>query len=411
MPGNSDAPPFALMTEVSRVGQTGVAMFDRGAGNVNSSSTEYFEDVIDELNGRGSGNPRDLQNDIDAVFGVGNVTLSLGPDDLLTMAVINPLDTLEIIPSPDNTAFGYIAAGHGAAITINAPDNWTRGTIRNKHLGITFTPLLGAPVTAVIPRSAYQSQSMIHMLRERGLLLDADDNHVADNVEALDQALHAVEKIHWGITDDGHVYSAWDTTTGIGDLTWVNTALRDYLGFTGADTYTNYLSASTGFTVRVVVATHPCSGVLVPTRAWESLQPWYNETTRTLELTDGDVVSSHVGNADGWLLSFWLDAQADDRVLWRNWQERFLQYVPLGGRVNLYQQHGDPRRAQATFGAGVTSANAPVYTVLDTPEKDGERGRLRLLRDPRDSKLRNVRPEKLLRRRVRTRMMLRTRIN
>jgi len=416
VPGNTDAPPFALLTEWDMRSFAGQSLFDRGAAAVVAASTYYYEDALSLLNGRGSEGTRDLGSDISASVGVaiGTITATVNADDRLEITSTDVLSSFAVSPGADNAFFGFDVAGQAGGPTITAAGEWTRGTRQNRHLSITYTPGIGAPVGPFFaPSIPYSAQGIVNMLRPRdnaAAVNDSDNLHFADCIEVLDNATHATDVIRWGLSDTGRTFASWDASAGLGDVVWISTTFRDRLGFTGAEVPLNVLSP-TGASVRVLLSTFPAAGVLVPTRPLVRLLERREEVTRTLRLTDGDVASNASGASTGWDLSFFLDGPADSRDLHRHWLEQWLPYAQLGGHCSIYQQWGDPRRAVSTRASTHSTSNTPAYSLLSTPEQDGERGRLRCRRDPSDASRRQVQWPGVLRRRVPTSLVLSDRVD
>ena len=384
MPSLNDSPLFAMLTEVDRRASTGVNLFNRGGANTVLSSTQFFGDELDELNGRGRRPGQTAQDYIDAQFGPGNITIDFDPNDNLSLTAV--VGTVSVAARADNAAFGFSTAGHGAAGFINAPNNWQRGNIFNAQMSITHS-IAG---TFDFPGVPYAVHSIPYLFRERGVIGDLDDNHATDCIEDLDQAING-GRCAWGISADGQVWSAYDPATHA-NIVWVaaGNAVSDYLGFTRSGTApeapVDILPGAGAVTaVRVLTATFPCAGVLTPTRQWVDLTNRSLASAQGLRLTDGSVASSRTATHRAWQLRYYVDGPADERDLAYHFIEQWLPLCTPGERMTIYQQWVEPRRAITNrASARQLFTNSPEYTTLYTPERDGRQGRLLLYRDPAD---------------------------
>lgn len=384
MPSLNDSPDFAMLVEVDRRANTGAILFNRGLGDTVLSSTQFFDDQIAELNGRGRRPGQTADDYLVAAFGGGAVTLTLNAQDRWVLAA-GFGTTVAIAARADNDVFGFSNFGHAAAASITAPNEWRRGNVFNAQMSITYSV---GPVTADFPGVPYAVHSPIYLLRERGVIADADDTNATDCIEDLDQSANG-GRIAWGIDDTAHVWTAYDGGAGIGAVLWnaAGAEVRAYLGFVTTELVTT-VAATAGSAVGVVsvlTAAYECAGVLRPTRPYVSLVDRDLASARGMRLTDGAVASSRTATHRGWILRYHVDGPADSRDESLQFIEQWLPFCTPGERMTLYQDWGDPRRTITDRASVHTVAGGPpIYTLLNTPERDGKQGRRILYRDPAD---------------------------
>jgi hypothetical protein len=383
MPTLNDVPRFALLTEVDRRTLNGENLFSRDGGISHVvGAADYFEDELHELMGFGRLTGQDSQALLDAAFGAGNVVMELTEADRFRLYCPNPADTVAITAGAGNATFGFDAAGHGAANSITATTEWSRGNVFNHHIEITYSV---GPVVADWPGLPYAVHSAYMLLRERGAVGDNDDNNAADCIEALDQALYG-SRISWGMDAECVPWTSFDIFAFIAQPTWSSTAFRDYLGFTGAEASVpyNYVGGGGGLAIEVLHATYPCAGCVSPSRPRTDLNDRSLTTARGSRLTNGEVSAVWVATHRGYSLRYFLDGPADAVPVSRHFVEHWLPYCEPGGRLALYQNWSEPRRSTSDRNATHTTGNDPAYDVYETPEDDGRQGRLLLYRDPAD---------------------------
>ncbi len=385
MPSLNDAPLFAMLTEVDRRAHVSTALFNRGGGPITVlSTTQFFGDELDELNGRGRRTGETAAAYMTAQYGA-NVVITHTEDDRLMLTAT--VGTIAVAARADNAVFGFSTAGHAAAVSILAPDQWQRGNVFNAQMSLTHN-VLGVREYPGVP---YAVHSIPYLFRERGVIGDLDDNHATDCIEDLDQVLNG-NRVAWGISADGCVWSAYDPLTHA-NITWAAAGddVSDYLGFTRSATAPEapvdiFPGAGAVTAIRVLTATFQCAGVLTPTRQWVDLTNRSLATSQGLVLTNGAVASSRVATHRAWQLRYFVDGPADERDQSAQFINQWLPYCTPGERMTIYQQWVEPRRAIHNRGSSrIFLSNDPEYTTLYTPERDGRQGRLLLYRDPSDT--------------------------
>ena len=145
---------------------------------------------------------------------------------------------------------------------------------------------------------------------------------------------------------------------------WVDTAFRDWLGFTGLETAV--LDASGDWTL---TSTRPCTGVLCPSRPAESINPTVSVLGNGAALRDGSTASVALGHRLSWEVSAWLDGPLDRYDLARHFVQAFAPLAVPGWPCELYQDFGDCRRTGWT-------AHGDAYGLAFNVEREGYRGRI-----------------------------------
>ena len=407
MPGDNPGPRIWIAAEVDlRDAKTAVPLFTRGGGAdvTIADAPDYVDDVTDILNGRGSHSTRTMSADHAATWaGAGTVVWGLDAND--RVYIESDTEDFVIEAHANNTTWGFTAAevplvGGGAPFRQTATADWVRGVVDDKP--ITVTP--AAAGASTIPSIDARGQSVIHMMRGRGAIADADDINPSNSIEVRDNAQYGTaHNIRWRLDPDGFVECSWPTSAIIFDPDWgasaAAVAFRNYLGFTGDE------SSTTSGNLKVFRATYPCAGVLAPTRAYVSVNHAVDQTANAVQLTSGACASNLIASIAGGTVRFYLDGPQDAYSdgaaadLHEHWLRSVLPHLPPGGAFELYQDAGDPRRA---IRSRAVNAAQSAYTVLSTSELNGDVGRLRLYRSPSDSPGRKVDWAGALRRRVDT---------
>jgi len=379
VPHNDPHPLIALFAEFDGRPWSGVSVFNRGAGATvlgpfTAGTTQgIYGDLVDLVNGRGSEAGRSIQAlAVSEWTGAGTFTITLTADDRLHFQ--SSVETFEILGGAGASMLGIASTGTGViaagAPGYTAPNEWTRGNFPN--LPVSVFPGVGIPFLLFPDANFYQSIAI--MLRELGIVADADDSHATDNIQTLDNTANdpVARSIQWGLTDAGYVYWSAPALAGIAAPTWTDTAFRDALGFSGAEV----IDTATYPGLSFMAADHrPRAYALHPTRPVERQTRTVAHMATAARRMDGAWSSNLAGHFPGWAVEFYLDGPADSRDLHRGYLEAFLETVRHGARVTLYQDLGETRRA-------LPPPNAGDYSELYTPELNGYRGRLLLRLDP-----------------------------
>lgn len=114
-----------------------------------------------------------------------------------------------------------------------------------------------------------------------------------------------------------------------------------------------------------LTATHPCPGVLVPTRPFTSIargEVWRGDAH---ELTDGSSSVAYMATREQWQVEAWLDGPGSRRDLEAHFLRRVKPWLYPGARVSVYQDWGDTRRAVSSWPWPASGAYHRDYTTQD----------------------------------------------
>ena len=375
MPLNNPAPQFALLTEYDMRAYSGVEAFDRSGGSAVSLQTYgstgvgdgIFEDLMFFLNRRTSPADQMWQGQADSVNTFGTSwTITINEDDKVT--VTSDVDfEIRSTGTVDALGFGSVAVGAtlvGSDYVAIAPNDWTRGSLDLADVTYRVDEVGGA-ATFNFPSVNIHMQDVTVGMRNKSTVNDADGFTTLPSLEELDRAANTGYFITWFIDDSGRVNCSY--VSGAGDISWSSTEIRDLLGFTGDET-------PTGTTHKLLTATYKASGVLIPSRPYQSHHLRGENVAQARRLIGGGYVSNHIGTYVTSVLRFDLDALLDSSDDYRHFTDRWVPLCSPGERVNFYQGWGDSRRALPS--ASVNSSQ-PAYDTLYTSEDNGEYGRVR----------------------------------
>ena len=371
MPLNNPAPNFGLLTSWDMRGYTGSTAFSRGATNISlpsySAGEGIYDDVIFFLNGRISSSSVNADAHIAIVktFGA-DWAISINSSDRVEISSDTEFE-ITSAGSIDGLGFGSLTVASvlvGSDYVATAPHDWARGVSVLSDMSYTIDEVGGAGTFNLLSTLSPDVQDLSTWVRATGSG-DADDFGLS-SLQELDNTAMGSTDITWLITDDGHTQCHYRTS--LGALTWVNTALRNQLGFTGDES-----PIVDGLTERLT-STHKCDGVLIPSRPYQSHHLSVEQISQSRRKIGGGFVANHIGTYITSQLSFDLDALLDAVDDYRHFTNRFLPLVSEGERINFYQSWGDSRRALIT--ADVNTSQ-PAYDSLYTSEHNGAYGRLR----------------------------------
>mgnify|MGYP007012439394 CR=1 FL=1 len=374
MPLNNPAPNFGLLTSWDVRGYSGTQLFTRSGGGAVSLPTYsagegVYDDVLFFLNGRGSSSSLKAQGQLAygaSVGGVGTTwAATITADDKVQFS--SDVDfTLTKTGTSDPLGFGsstLSATLVGSDYVITAPNDWTRGLLDLSDAlyridEVSSSDTFNFPLLL----SDIQDVSVFIRGHSEG---DADDFGLT-SLQELDNTAQSRTDITWTITDDGHTRCYYPTSKG--DVDWTSTAMRDALGFTGDETPVVDGSFSR------VTSTHKNTGVLIPSRPYQSHHLSVEQVSQSRRKIGGGYVANHIGSYISSQLTFDLDALLDAVDDYRHFTNKFLPLVSEGERINFYQSWGDSRRALIT--ADVNTSQ-PAYDLLYSSEHNGAYGRIR----------------------------------
>lgn len=371
MPLNNPAPNFGLLTSWDVRSLSGVNVFTRGSTTVSlptySAGQGVYDDVVLFLNGRISSSAVYGTGAINAVKTFGSSwSISINSNDKMQISSDSDFEIVSA-GSIDGLGFGTSTVSAvlvGSDYVATAPHDWLRGVSVLSDMSYTIDETGGSGTFNLFSTSTPDVQDLSTWVRASGEG-DADDFGLT-SLQERDNTLMSSTAITWLITDSGHTQCHYPTS--VGAITWVSTALRDLLGFTGDET-----PVVDGTTERLT-STHKCEGVLIPSRPYQSHHLSVEQVSQSRRKIGGGYVANHIGSYVSSKLTFDLDALLDAVDDYRHFTNKFLPLVSEGERVNFYQSWGDSRRALIT--ADINTSQ-PAYDSLHTSEHNGAYGRIR----------------------------------
>ena len=371
MPLNDPSPNFALLTSLDLRDLSNTTLFSRSGGvdvtlpTFSGNDEGIYEDTLFFLNNRatdGSLNASD-QLSTDASFGT-TWTIAINASDKIE--ITSDVDfTVTSTGTTDALGFSSVvnATLVGSDYVATAPSDWARGVLSLEDITYQIDQVGGAG-TFDYPSINADVQDVTAWLRDPD---DNDaDNFSLESLQELDNTAQSSTDITWLLTADGFTQCYY--RTALGDITWVNTTIRDLLGFTGDE------SPVVDGSVSRLTSTRKPSGVLVPTRPYQQHHLRVENVSQSRRKIGGGYVSNYIGTYITSVLSFDLDALLDSQDDYRHFTNEFLPLVGSGERINFYQDWGDSRRTLIT--ANINSSQ-PAYDLIYTSEDNGNYGRIR----------------------------------
>ena len=370
MPLNNPAPQFGLLTSFDMAGQSGVTVFSRSGGSsvalpTYASGEGLYEDVLFFLNGRGSENlfKADTQLDLGAFGSSWSMTI----DENDKIKITSDVD-FELTKTGTDDPFGFGSSTVGASLVgsdyvLIASNDWTRGLIDLDNVTYRIDEVPGSG-TFNFPSVKNDIQDVTTFIRDYAQ--GDSDSFGLSSLQALDNSAQGFADITWTITNTGFTQCHYKTSRG--DITWVSTAIRNLLGFTGQE-----LPVVDGSHSRLT-STHKNQGVLIPSRPYQSHHLRVENVAQNRRKIGGGYVSNFIGSYVTSVLRFDLDALLDQVDDYRHFTNKFLPLVGPGERINFYQGWGDSRRALIT--SDIVGSQA-AYDLLFTSEDNGDQGRVR----------------------------------
>lgn len=372
-------PKCALLGEVDISSLIGQVVADVGQGGnwtIGSSMEKKYRTIRHLLNGHGS-RLWTLEYGASVHVDRGLSTWTFGvTSDGDKLRIRSTGANAEAFTVAANTSYGITSTLTASEVVVSGGDNyweavaqgeWSRGRIDDPHITITRT---GSATDFTVPRAALSwSDSVIHLLRRRGTISDADDNYNGKTLEDDDATFSQQnDEIYWGIGSDGLVWRAYQASLGDNDISFPDTtagnAFKEMLGFD-----TNEPTHTTVDGVRYCVGDRPPPSVLFPDT---SLRRWLpGRVNRAgVSVSAGGVVSGIVsGQNRPWRCSVYyyspLTVNDMERHIFRD--GGWLDHCPPGYPVDVCPELGDPRRGTDSFSQG--------YSELYNPYDSGRRGR------------------------------------
>src|SRR3990167_6684278 len=281
----------------------------------------------------------------------------------------------------------------GAETYVIAPNDYKRGVIPvtstdddGGKVGLTIeVSTVGGPVTfdVILPSRYYQGALEVVRLMAQG---DALAENSQDNLTYLDNDDAIAAGSTWVLGDSGDeagkVVVTYSINLPSGNIQWLSTTFRDWLGFDGTEAPIEVLPpggiGAGDPTNYKLVASHPPQGILWLDRAIEYLEP-HLEAVRFWEVcADGREKSAHVLTREGWNLRVSIAGLSStvDRLMFAH--EDFFKYFWRSEFFTVYNNVNERR-----VGARVKSK----YSLAVTGEDDYRVGTIRLTPDASFRKL------------------------
>lgn len=371
MPHNDTAPTIGLLTAFDARSWAGDTVATHGGTNITlpsyAAGSGVYEDALFFLNGRGSDSSNTLGGLIQTLSNFGTWSARLSSADKVQIVCDEAFTLSTAITSTDELGAGssdITSVLDGSDHVATCALDWERGPYRGSRYTLTQTASPNNSFT--FPSATADAQDVTVMLRQRGSVSDADDALSANSLEAIHIAALSNVNVRWLLNDTGHTELRY--LTSLGAWAWVSASFKSRLGFSGNE------SPVADGTWSVITADYPCGGVLIPTRPLDDHYLSIETAGSSKRLINGGYTSQYTGTYTRSIIRVHIDAEADQRDLYRHFESEWLQYCGLGERVNLYQDWGDSRRAIRT--AQVSSSQS-AYDTQSTSELNGQRGRIR----------------------------------
>lgn len=421
MSSNTWNPLPALLAEVDGADWEGATIWTLGAlpAWTHPAGVRYYDDALALLCGRCSQPGRSLQEELAAVMlGAGSVSTwtcgfmsNLSPTirTALGYAPGSDIDRLYIASSgtdftvtgvtlglPHGQWLGYGTANALASTNVAgvryvvAPESWTRGQVPQGTYVIVDEA--GAVPAVSVPSTTTRIAQSVPTWVRATTTVDADDDFATTCLEAslnADQDAGAGNaRMRLSLDSAGRTVATWPTALTVSTTPgWVNTALRDYLGYTGCET-----GVSAGGMV-TYTSTNRCAGVLAFGLTWRRLDESQTWESSGVRLRSGAVVATGRLSRRSYEYTVIVPGPARPTAdLRHHLLDRFLPQMMPGTAGAFYHQWGDPRRVLRTLDvrSGATVETQAPYTSWQTSEQDGERGRLLVRRGLDDAATRTL---------------------
>lgn len=374
----SPSPDFALLSAVDITAFSGNFYTRSNTVKATLFTNKIFEDIISFLNGRGMSSGLDLSSQLLASSNFGTAWhVGIDANDKVEVSSshafrikFNTSSTLTSVTDILGIGDSFVLYSGNATIgsprltyAATAPSDWLRGEI------ISFSYIIeevGGGANTFTWNFTGGAQDLIVACRARG---NGDIDDSAECLEAEDILANSATDIRWFINNDGHVKCSYVV---VPNITWNNDEFKARLGFTGFETVETINLYS------VITATHPCPGVLKPTRPYQSSHLSVDNVSQARRKIDGSYTSNYVGTYIYTNLMYDLDARLDTIDLYRHFTNKFINFIGEGERVNFYQVWGDSRRTIITEDTSTNpNSNQPAHDLVFTSSRNGYEGRIR----------------------------------
>ena len=366
MPSRDTAPRFALLSDFDSRPYSGVLFTRKNSSNVvtNVSLTEpiVFDDIIEFLNGKGVGPRYTYPEALKTVFTGETFTVGINDEDHIFINRANNQELTVSINTDATDLFGAINQTYATG-QITFPYDWRRG---DEFVSNSESILIAGvfPKLAIFPHlKAFQDIPSLLTTRTGNGSLCLEQ--IEDDLFTPTQKVPVTQ---WFLNSDGHVVQLINTFLNqyAASFSWVDTAFRDRLGFSGNESWVN-LEGNYYY----MVADNPAPGVLIPTRPYESHHLKFERPVSKKRKIGGGYTSNFVGNYVTSVLSFRLDALFDQKDEYRHYSDTCGEYFYEGAAISFYQDWCDSRIAIRT---AQINEGQPAYTNYHTSENNGMYG-------------------------------------
>ena len=329
-----------------------------------SAGQGIYEDLLFFLNNRESSSIVSSNGQFSVSTFASSWEMSINANDKIKITsdldfTVTSIGTNDFLGFGSSTVSASLISGKYVA---TAPNDWVRGLIALDEMSYRIDQVIGSN-SFNIPAIIADTQDVTTFIRSS---INDDDDFDLSSLQSIDSASANAADITWNINDSGFVSCRYRSSEG--DLTWINTSIRNLLGFTGNET-----PVVSGTQSRLTASQHS-DAVLFPSRPLQSFHSRVENLGQFRRKIGGGYASNHVGCYVSTIINFDLDARLDQKDDYQRFMHKFLPSVGGGERLNLYQNWGDSRRSLRT---DQIKGNQAEYDLLYTSEQNGERGRLR----------------------------------
>ena len=334
---------------------------DDGEGVVLPSSSLVWLNAVHFLSG--NGNAFSLAQRFSSAYqslgGVANaITFTITTNDYVQLIFTGAGQTLQVLDTEAFRLLGWPSGlGPSGPGVYTAPLPWTRGTFRLAEGN-------GPPLFQIKKSGNISTYSILISWCQDvpSLIRGGVTNDINTPPTSLSKlaTTRYVDVIRMGVTPEGR---AWISGLGnIGDLTWVNSEIRDALGFTSLQSMVtetvggNTISYMVGAGELGVLSIFP-SAIPLSTKNMR-----LREQTKTADLVNGRMASNHLSSFRQYIFD-WVavgpGGQSTQNIYkYLHWREN---HTYTGQIITLYQNAGDSRRSLDPGDTVGVSDNSLLY--------------------------------------------------
>ena len=373
MPRNEFCPKFALATLVDVRDFSGTTIYTRNGTDVPLQAftqlglipnSGYFPDVLHLLTGH---NRYELKDALaTSAVALADPTVGIDANDHVWIESSTEFD---VDPYSADTGYdlGFTVASSSvvspddpARWRITADSDWKRGVVV-PGTGIKIDPGTGWKFARV----TVHAQDVPTICRD--IAVAGPDGYnwygsglsYADINEGFD-----TRDVSWVVDDTGHVIESVFAAANLATWTTDGLPLRNLLGFDGTEAVQTSMVSG-----KYRRAKYPCAWLVCPSRPLDIIEPTVKTYGAGALLASGQTTSVRLSSHIQWNVTGWMDGPKDalgGDLAW-HFSRGVVPYLPPGGRVRLFQDWGDSRRAGRTY-------ERKAYGVEYTVEQEGYRG-------------------------------------